>query len=689
MSAYRVALCGNPNVGKSTVFNALTGLKQHTGNWTGKTVESAAGTVRLDGICFQLFDLPGTYSLLNGSPEEMVTSDFLAFEAYDAVVVVCDAGALERGLSLLVQMAQACPNILLCINMMDEARKRGIQINAALLEKLLEIPVVSVSASKKEGLKALKEAIARMLLSPRTAAANRVAYSTLLEQSIDALSAEITTKVSQAKGRFTAIRALTGDAYFVQRLAKQSSDPERLLGMIEREKRSLHTALGSKAAISDGIIAQNHAAAAALCSQIWRKCEASACDQRQLCADRLMARKSVGIPLMLLSLGVILYITLLGANKPSAWLSEALHMLQPRLISLLEKCSLPSQMIDLLVNGMYRTTAWVVSVMLPPMAIFFPLFTLLEDWGFLPRIAFHLDRCFQHCGSCGRQALCMCMGLGCNAVGVTGCRIIHSPRERLIAILTNALIPCNGRFPTLIALISMFWIATPAGAGMFVGAGWLVGLILLSVAVTLLCSMLLSKTLLKGSSSSFVLELPPYRTPKFAEVVVRSILDRTLFVLGRSIAVAAPAGMAVWLLANLCAPGGESLLSCAAQWLDPAGRFLGMDGAILLAFVLGLPANEIVLPLIMMIYLGESTLAEASSLVMLKELFVQNGWTTWTAISVTLFSLFHWPCSTTILTIRKETNSWTWTLAAIALPTAVGCLFCAVVGMLGRFFAGC
>jgi len=606
-------------------------------------------------------------------------------------VVVCDAGSLERGLSLLLQMIQACPNLLLCINMMDEAKKRGIQIDLPQLENQLQVPVIPISASKKEGLYALKEAIVQMLLSPKASTADLVTHPPLLEQGLARLSSEIENQVQNStikpRARFIALRALTGDDRLLKKLSYLASDPENLLFLIDAEKKALTASCEKSERISDMIITSNHSSASALCSHTWHQCQRPACDLRQLRADRLMARKAIGIPMLLLSLGVILYITLLGANAPSAWLSEALQSLQPHMIRWMEAASIPDAVIDLLVNGMYRTTAWVVSVMLPPMAIFFPLFTLLEDFGFLPRIAFHLDRCFQHCGSCGRQALCMCMGLGCNAVGVTGCRIIHSTRERIIAILTNALIPCNGRFPTLIALITMFWMAAPTGGGMLIGAGCLVGLIVLSICVTLLCSMLLSKTLLKGSSSSFVLELPPYRLPKIGEVVVRSILDRTLFVLGRSVAVAAPAGVVVWILANTSMTGRESVLACAAQWLDPAGRFLGMDGAILLAFILGLPANEIVLPLVMMIYLGQSSLEEASSFAMLKTLFVQNGWTMWTAVSVTLFSLFHWPCSTTILTIRKETNSWKWTMAAIALPTAIGCLFCAIVATLSRFFS--
>lgn len=339
----------------------------------------------------------------------------------------------------------------------------------------------------------------------------------------------------------------------------------------------------------------------------------------------------------------------------------------------------------MLIDGVYRVTAWVISVMLPPMAIFFPLFTLLEDMGVLPRIAFHLDRCFQGCSACGKQALCMCMGLGCNAVGVTGCRIIQSPRERLIAILTNALVPCNGRFPTLIALISMFLVM---GNGIWTavfGAACLTGLILLSVLFTLLCSLLLSKTVLKGLPSSFTLELPPFRMPQFREVLIRSVLDRTLFVLGRAVTVAAPAGALVWCLAHFQVQG-QSLLQLASNWMNPIGRFLGMDGAILLAFILGFPANEIVLPLVMMIYMDTGILTEIQGFESLRILFVQNGWTVWTALCVMLFSLFHWPCSTTTITIYKETGSLRWTLLGFCLPMVVGGLLCILVSFVRQMF---
>jgi len=336
-------------------------------------------------------------------------------------------------------------------------------------------------------------------------------------------------------------------------------------------------------------------------------------------------------------------------------------------------------------HGMYRSLAWVVSVMLPPMAIFFPLFTLLEDFGFLPRIAFNLDRCFRACHACGKQALCMCMGLGCNAVGVTGCRIIRSQRERMIAILTNAFTPCNGRLPFLVTLISMFLVAYAGAAGVILSSLALVALIVISVLVTLGASFLLSKTVLRGMPSTFTLELPPFRMPKPGEVIVRSVLDRTVFVLMRAISVAAPAGLLLWVLGNLTV-GGTSLLRHGAAFLDPLGRLMGMDGVILLAFLLGMPANEIVLPIMLMTYRSQGMLIEPAQTDVLKTILLSQGWTPVTAICTALFTMFHWPCSTTVLTVRKETGHIGWTALSVLLPTAAGMVICICVASLCRLF---
>ena len=374
----------------------------------------------------------------------------------------------------------------------------------------------------------------------------------------------------------------------------------------------------------------------------------------------------------------ILWLTMAGANVPSELLAGLLFSWQEPLRGLLQGLGAPWWMEGALVDGVYRTVAWVVSVMLPPMAIFFPLFTLLEDAGYLPRVAFNLDHFFQKSGAHGRQALTMCMGLGCNACGVMGCRIIQSPRERLIAILTNAFVPCNGRFPTLIALISMFFVTGTGLWSSLASAALLMGCIVLAVAMTLWASRLLSATVLRGMPSSFSLELPPYRAPQVGQVLLRSILDRTLFVLGRAVAVAAPAGLIIWCAANITV-GEQSILLHLAGFLQPLGELLGLDGIILLAFLLGFPANEIVVPCILMGYLSTGALTDYSSLAELHGLLTANGWTAATAVCALLLTLFHFPCGTTCLTIWRETRSAKWTALAAVLPTAVGMGLCMAV----------
>lgn len=688
MSALRIALCGNPNVGKSTVFNALTGLRQHTGNWAGKTVDTARGQVRGAEADWTLTDLPGAYSLLSGSPEEMVASDCLTFEAQNAVIVVCDATCLERNLNLALQAAEACPRMVLCINMMDEARARGMEVNAALLEQLLGLPAVGISARNRQGLNELKRRVEEAAQGRSSASPSLLRYPGEVEQARDEIEAQIKKAVpaiaSAGTARFAALRALAGDDGFLSHLLSEAAEAERdaLRQVVQAQKSTLERAGFFKERLVGAVISEGYRAAGELCRRVVSRPAQSAADRRQLRIDRLLASRLFGIPLMLALLGLVLYLTLSGANVPSAWLSETLGGFEPKLAAFLTGLGAPAWLVEPLVSGVYRVTSWVISVMLPPMAIFFPLFTLLEDLGFLPRVAFNLDRCFQRCHACGKQALCMCMGLGCNAVGVMGCRIIQSPRERLIAILTNALMPCNGRFPTLIALISMFFVFVQGPAVSLAGAAILLMFIVLCVGVTLGCSRLLSATLLKGMPSAFALELPPFRRPKVGQVLIRSVLDRTMFVLGRAVTVAAPAGLVIWLLANLRV-GDTQVLRLLADALEPAGRFLGMDGVILLAFILGFPANEIVLPIMLMTYLCQGTLVETQGLDSLRALLVANGWTLKTAACVALFSLFHWPCSTTTLTVYKETRSLKWTAVAVLLPTLAGVALCALTAGAG------
>lgn len=620
----RVALMGNPNVGKSTIFNGLTRLRQHTGNWAGVTVSCAVGQFSYGGQDFSAVDLPGIYSFDTRSAEEELTKDFILNEDYDFLLVVCDATCLERGLYLLSQAAGLLehreeagpmPQAVLCVNLCDEAEKKGIQIDFKALERSLGIPVSPCCGRTDRGLLPLKKLLASLTASCPCACASC------------SLSAPYGKLPSAFSPKDLAAQAVT---YTKEHYRKRE---ERL--------------------------------------------------------DRILTGSFTGTAVMVLLLLGIFWLTITGANYPSSMLWDLFFSLEPRLAEAALSIGLPQWFIDMAVFGVYRVVAWIVSVMLPPMAIFFPLFTLLEDLGYLPRAAFNMDGAFHKCSACGKQCLTMAMGLGCNAAGVVGCRIIDSPRERLIAILTNSLMPCNGRFPLLLTMIALLGAGGGVWAGLPVESPVLSSLltalvltlfILAAILATLGASFLLSRTLLKGVPSSFTLELPPYRRPQPGKVIVRSIFDRTLFVLGRAVAVAAPAGLVIWLLANLTV-GGESLLMHIAGFLDPLGTLMGLDGIILMAFILGFPANEIVLPIILMAYLQSGVLAPMDDKTAILSLLSANGWTVKTAVCMAVFSLFHWPCSTTCLTIKKETGSLKWTAVSILLPTGIGVLLCMLVNL--------
>lgn len=682
-----VALMGNPNVGKSTVFNALTGLRQHTGNWPGKTVATARGSYETPRGRRELADLPGTYSLLAHSPEEEVARDALCFGGARAAVVVCDAACLERNLTLVLQVMEVQPRTLVCVNLMDEAERRGIRADLNALSRLLGTPVVGTSAGRGEGLEELKSAIDALLEGPAPDRAE-TKLDAPVELAVRPLAAVLRRRLGEGRPcRWLALRLLEGEPLLEEAILahtgwncrKDEEWKQALLAARDILKEWGMPAEELKERLAEQTVRRGEEIARA-CVRV----ERADPDRRDRLLDRIFTRRSTGVPVMLLMLAVVFWLTIAGANGPSEWLSGLFAMGQERLTALFQSRGWPEWLHGALVLGVYRTLGWVVSVMLPPMAIFFPLFTLLEDFGYLPRVAFVLDHAFQKAGTCGKQALTMCMGFGCNAVGVMGARIIDSPRERLIAILTNSFVPCNGRFPTLIAILTMFFVGTAAGPGRsLLAALLLTGVILLSVGMTFWMSRLLSCTVLKGMPSSFALELPPYRRPRVGQVVVRSVLDRTVFVLGRAAAVAAPAGLVIWLFANVFV-GGQSVLAWCTGFLDPLGRAMGLDGAILMAFLLGFPANEIVLPVLLMAYLATGTLTDFSSLEDLRLLLVQNGWTGLTAVCAMVFSLFHWPCSTTCITIARETGSARWTALAILLPTAVGTAACLIIHLAAR-----
>ena len=694
---YTIALAGNPNTGKSTVFNALTGLRQHTGNWPGKTVTRAEGSFSFHDQRYRIIDLPGTYSLLSTSEDEEVARDFILFGKPDVTVIVVDASRLERNLSLALQILEITDKAVLCLNLMDEARRHHITIDTRTLSRDLGIPVVATSARTKEGIPDLLFAIEEVVSGKFQT--KKQTYIDLPKENAEAI-AELQSALSELNPelpntRWLAMRLIEGDES-VQKGVEEGTfsaenNPEKQSRVL-RIADEYHKILGDR--YRNDLVEAIYAQATTLINASVSTDFSARSFRVDRAIDRIVTHKIWGFPIMFLLLAAVLWITIIGANYPSQWLSDLfVGWLYPLLKDGANALHFPWWLSGFLIDGVYLATTWVISVMLPPMAIFFPLFTLLEDFGYLPRVAFNLDKLFRTAGAHGKQALTMSMGFGCNAAGVVATRIINSPREKLIAIITNNFSLCNGRWPTQILIATLFIGAlVPKQWSSTVSMLAVIGIAVLGIAFSFLTSWLLSKTLLKGESSFFVLELPPYRPPRFFQTLYTSLIDRTLIVLWRAIVFAAPAGAVIWLICNLQI-AQQPIALWLIQGLDPIGVFIGLNGVILLAYIVAIPANEIVIPTVLMLttmVLGQTAVGEGAGVLMeastsqVGVLLHAGGWTLLTAVNLMLFSLLHNPCSTTIYTIYKETQSKKWTLIATLLPVLYGIVVCFLVTLFAK-----
>ncbi len=732
---YVVALAGNPNTGKSTVFNALTGLRQHTGNWPGKTVARAEGGFHAGDAGYKLVDLPGTYSLLATSFDEEIARDFILFGKPDVTVVVVDATRLERNLNLALQVMEITDRVVICLNLMDEARRHGLEVDHRRLARDLGVPVVPTSARYGEGLDELLQAVEEVASGEFAGRPLRVGgKSPALEEVVS----ELAGKIGEAfpglpNTQWVALRVLDGDdtireaigsgelATLQEHLSAPPSETPVFAGE-GNEQNSAARAGGTESRVSypagaavldlvadlrwragpdfhQALMEGIYTEAARLADRAVTRADDTPRFDLDRAIDRLVTSRHFGIPLMLALLTLVFWITIAGANVPSKMLATLL--IDNGYVWLRDGAAalgIPWWISGFFIDGMYLATAWVIAVMLPPMAIFFPLFTLLEDFGYLPRVAFNLDRTYSRAGAHGKQALTAVMGFGCNAAGVIATRIIDSPRERLIAIITNNFSLCNGRWPTQILIASIFVGAlAPAYLGGVISALAVVAVAVLGILLSFLTSWVLSRTVLRGEVSTFHLELPPYRPPRVLRTIYTSLIDRTIYVLWRAIVFALPAGAFIWLVSNVNIVG-VSVAEHVINLLNPLGIFVGLSGIILLAYIVAIPANEIVIPTILMLIVlvnpvagfgeGAGVMFELDDQAATAQILEAGGFTLLMAINLMLFSLIHNPCSTTIYTIYKETGSARWTAVASLLPVAMGFGICFVVAQVWRIVAG-
>lgn len=675
-----VCLVGNPNTGKSSIFNELTGFHQHTGNWSGKTVVNAYGEYKHKGEDYGVIDLPGIYSVFSYSQEEEVAREFICFGKYDVLVVVCDMTCIERNISILFQILEMNKKVILCLNLCDEARDKNIIVDINKMEEELKIPIIKTSVKENIGIEELKDKIRDVLDNKYEFKENDLKYEEEIEKKVTSICEKLDFLKSTDNKRWISLRILDSDEDFFSFMKSHLTEEENEKLKLLREEYNE----GNFKEVRENII-----------ETIYEKCKSIRSNYveqkgdkhlRDRKIDDIITSKKFGIPIMISLIAVILFITINLSNIPSSILSNMFNYLEEKLSIFLNYLHFPVFIHDMLVYGIFRVTGWVISVMLPPMAIFFPMFTFLEDLGYLPRVAFNMDHIFKRAGCHGKQCLTMCMGFGCNCAGVIGTRIIESKRERLIAIITNNFVPCNGRFPLIIVLSSIFFSVTTSTVVNSVVTSLIVtGMVIIGICITLLISYILSKTLLKGEPSSFTLELPPYRKPKLGTILYTSFIDRTIFVLGRAVMIAAPFGIIIWVLANIFI-NDVSIMGHIVSFLNPIAKVIGLDGTILAAFIIGIPANEIVIPIMLMSYLSTGQLIDFDTASSLGIILRDNGWTIITAINTMLFSLLHFPCSTALWTIKKETGSNKWTFLSFLIPTIVAFVVCFIVNFILKIF---